>query len=104
MTPDALAYKPAGWLHDFRAILILSAVFIILPFVMPYTALANEIVGVSRQQLAADYEATRARLLAASYRYWWEVNGLITSYCDEGVFLLNTTTLQVMLSDNPAYV
>ena len=65
--------------------------------------LANEIVGAPRGQLAADYEATRARLLRAPHRYWWEVNGLIASYCDEGAFILNTTTLQVMLGENPTY-
>lgn len=65
--------------------------------------LANEIVSASRQQLAADYRATRAHLLEAPHRYWWEVNGLIASYCDEGAFILNTTTLQVMLRENPAY-
>jgi hypothetical protein len=65
--------------------------------------LASEIVGAPRAQLAADYEATRARLLAAPHRYWWEVAGLIASYCDEGAFILNTTTLQVMLRDDPAY-
>ena len=65
--------------------------------------LANEIIGAPRPELASDYEATRARLLAAPHRYWWEVKGLIASYCDEGAFILNTTTLQVMLRDNPAY-
>jgi hypothetical protein len=65
--------------------------------------LANEIVGAPRGQLAADYEATRSCLLRAPHRYWWEVNGLIASYCDEGAFILNTTTLQVMLSRDPAY-
>jgi hypothetical protein len=65
--------------------------------------LANEIVRAPRPQLAADYEATRARVLAAPHRYWWEVNGLIASYCDEGAFILNTTTLQVMLGQNQAY-
>jgi FMN phosphatase YigB (HAD superfamily) len=65
--------------------------------------LAGEIVGAPRQKLAADYEATRARLLAAPDQYWWQVNGLIASYCDEGAFILNTTTLQVMLRDDPAY-
>ncbi len=66
--------------------------------------LANEIIGAPRQQLAADYEATQARLLSAPHRYWWEVNGLIASYCDEGAFILNTTTLQVMIQDNPTYL
>jgi hypothetical protein len=65
--------------------------------------LANEIVKAPRPQLAADYQVARARLLAAPHRYWWEVNGLIASYCDEGAFILNTTTMQVMLHENPAY-
>jgi len=65
--------------------------------------LTNEIVGTPRQRLAADYQATRARLLGAPHRYWWEVNGLIASYCDEGAFILNTTTLQVMLRENAVY-
>jgi hypothetical protein len=65
--------------------------------------LANEIIGAPRQKLAADYQSTRTRLLRAPHRYWWEVNGLIASYCDEGAFILNTTTLQVMLHEDPAY-
>jgi hypothetical protein len=70
--------------------------------------LATEIIRAPRPhkmrlQLASDYDATRARLLGAPHRYWWEVNGLVASYCDEGAFILNTTTLQVMLRDNPAY-
>ena len=66
--------------------------------------LANEIVGAPRDTLAADYQATRARLLRAPHRYWWKVNGLVASYCNEGAFILNTTTLQVMLRENPAYL
>ncbi len=65
--------------------------------------LAGEFLGVPRLRLAEEYEATRARLLDAPSGYWWEVNGCITSYCDEGAFILNTTTLQVMLRENPAY-
>lgn len=75
--------------------------------------LATDIIGAPsshgalphpvRQQLAAVYDATQAQLLAAPHRYWWEVNGLVASYCDEGAFILNTTTLQVMLRNNPAY-
>jgi hypothetical protein len=65
--------------------------------------LANEILHVSFTQLAAEYEATQARLLKAPHLYWWEVNGLVASYCDEGAFILNTTTLQVMLRDNATY-
>ena len=65
--------------------------------------LAKEIVGAPREMLAADYQATRERLLRAPHRHWWEVNGLVASYCNEGAFILNTTTLQVMLQENPAY-
>jgi hypothetical protein len=65
--------------------------------------LAGEILHVPFPQLAAEYEGTQARLLEAPHRYWWEVNGLIASYCDEGAFILNTTTLQVLLRDNAAY-
>jgi len=65
--------------------------------------LAKEILNAPRETLAADYQATRARLLRTPHRYWWEVNGLVASYCDEGAFILNTTTLQVMLRENPAY-
>ncbi|MFN2167280.1 MAG: hypothetical protein ACK2U9_13575, partial [Anaerolineae bacterium] len=53
--------------------------------------------------MAADYVATQARLLAAPERYWWEVNGLVATYCDEGAFILNTTTMQVMLRDDAEY-
>jgi hypothetical protein len=65
--------------------------------------LAKEIVHVPRQRLAADYSSTRALLLRAPHRFWWEVNGLIASYCDEGAFILNTTTMQVMLREDPDY-
>jgi hypothetical protein len=65
--------------------------------------LATEIIDVSRDLLFTDYETTRARLLACPHRYWWEVNGLVASYCDEGAFILNTTTLQTMLRETPAY-
>jgi hypothetical protein len=66
--------------------------------------LADEILNAPFETLTADYQATRARLLRAPHRYWWEVNGLVASYCDEGAFIFNTTTLQVMLQENPAYV
>ncbi len=65
--------------------------------------LAHEIIGVAQDRLAADYQATQARLLRAPHRHWWEVNGLIASYCNEGAFILNTTTLLVMLRENATY-
>ncbi|NLE44795.1 MAG: hypothetical protein GX620_08750 [Chloroflexi bacterium] len=71
---------------------------------MSLTTLATEIIDAPRKQLASEYEATRARLMARPQRYCWVVNGLVASYCDEGAFILNTTTLQVMLRDNPYYL
>jgi hypothetical protein len=67
------------------------------------TTLADELLDAPRARLVREYETTQARLLEAPYRFWWEVNGLVASYCNEGAFILNTTTLQVMLSENPAY-
>jgi phosphoglycolate phosphatase-like HAD superfamily hydrolase len=66
--------------------------------------LASDIIGAPRQELAEAYDTTQASLLGAPHRYWWEVNGLIASYCDEGAFILNTTTLQTMLLENDAYL
>ena len=66
--------------------------------------LAHEIIGVAQDRLAADYQATQARLLRAPPRYWWEVNGLIASYFNEGAFILNTTTLLIMLRENDTYL
>jgi hypothetical protein len=66
--------------------------------------LANEIICAPRQELSEAYRATRARLLRAPHRHWWEVNGLNASYCDEGAFILNTTTLQAMLREKTTYL
>jgi hypothetical protein len=66
--------------------------------------LAHEIIRAPRQELAEAYDSGQARLLGAPHRFWWEVNGLVASYCDEGAFILNTTTLQVMLRENDAYL
>ena len=68
------------------------------------TALAEDILKVPRTQVARDYERAKGILLAKPHEFCWEVNGLCASYCDEGAFILNTTTLQTMLRWNPAYV
>lgn len=65
--------------------------------------LSREIIGAPRDQLDRDYRGTQACLLAAPRHYWWEVNGLIASYCNEGAFILNTTTLQMMLRQKEDY-
>jgi hypothetical protein len=41
--------------------------------------------------------------VAEPHKYWWEVNGGIASYSDEGAFITNTTTIQTMLRLNTSY-
>ncbi|HEY71767.1 MAG: hypothetical protein DRJ03_19765 [Chloroflexi bacterium] len=65
--------------------------------------LAEEILHVSLEEVEAAYQKTRARLLAAPHEHHWEVDSARVSYCDEGAFILNTVTMQTMLSGNPAY-
>ncbi|MCP4425100.1 MAG: hypothetical protein GY803_11440 [Chloroflexi bacterium] len=67
-------------------------------------SLADEIIGAPRAQLTADYQAVRACLQQNPRQYRWIVNGLVASYCDEGAFILNTTTVQTMLKEKPAYL
>jgi hypothetical protein len=66
-------------------------------------SLSEEILRAPLSQVRDDYYRTRAMLLAEPHKFWWEVNGGIASYCDEGAFILNTTTIQTMLRMNHAY-
>lgn len=43
-----------SWLLEYRSLLLLSIIFIVLPFVLPYTALANEILLFSLAAVAFD--------------------------------------------------
>lgn len=65
--------------------------------------LATEMGVAAREQLRVDYADTKAQILHEPHLYRWEVNGLVASYATEGAFILNTTTLQVMLHDNAVY-
>jgi len=65
--------------------------------------LANDILHISAEDIGRLYNRTQERLLAHPRDYAWKVNGLIASYCNEGSFILNTTTLQTMLSENRDY-
>ncbi len=65
--------------------------------------LSQEILGVPRPQLQEEYEKTRRLILSRPHEFGWEVRGLLACYSDEGAFILNTTTLQVMLKVNPLY-
>ncbi len=65
--------------------------------------LSCEILRVPRPQLEDEYEETRRLILSRPHEFGWKVRGLLASYSDEGAFILNTTTLQVMLRRNPLY-
>lgn len=65
--------------------------------------LSQEILKVPLSQVRDDYYNTRAMILAEPHKFWWEVNGGIAAYGDEGAFITNTTTIQAMLSMNSAY-
>lgn len=67
------------------------------------STLAHEILHVPVERVRADYAATRAKVLAEPHLYSWEVNGLATSYADEGAFIQNTVSLQTMLQDGGPY-
>jgi hypothetical protein len=66
-------------------------------------SLSREILKVPLARVRDDYCRTRSMILAEPHRFWWEVNGGIASYCDEGAFITNTTTIQTMLRMNDAY-
>jgi len=55
--------------------------------------LATSVLGVSRQILERDYKAVQRRLLEHPERYGWLVDGQMAAYCDEGAFILNTSTI-----------
>jgi len=65
--------------------------------------LSQEILRVPRPQLQEEYRETRGLILSRPHEFGWEVRGLLAAYGDEGAFILNTTTLQVMLKMNPLY-
>jgi hypothetical protein len=65
--------------------------------------LSREILKVPLSQVREDYSRTRAMILAEPHKYWWQVNGAIAAYCDEGAFITNTTTIQIMLRMNDSY-
>jgi hypothetical protein len=67
------------------------------------STLSQEILEVPRAEVRDTYYRTRAMLLAEPHKYWWEVNGGIASYGDEGAFITNTTTIQTMLRLNTSY-
>lgn len=66
--------------------------------------LSRDILKVPLSQVRADYYRARARIMAEPHRFWWEVNGAIAAYGDEGAFITNTTAIQTLLRSNPAYV
>ncbi len=65
--------------------------------------LSRDILKVPLSQVREDYSRIRAKIMAEPHKHWWEVNGAIAAYSDEGAFITNTTTIQVMLRTTPSY-
>ncbi len=68
------------------------------------TTLAIEILDVPIKQLTAEFAEIRQRAQANPNQYWWQVNGLVASYADEGAFILNTTSIQALLRGDERYL
>ncbi|MFQ5434650.1 MAG: hypothetical protein ACE5FD_07220 [Anaerolineae bacterium] len=66
--------------------------------------LADEILEVPLSHLTTEFEQVRRRAKAQPHLYRWVVNGLTASYADEGAFILNTTSVQVLLRENEKYL
>ena len=68
-----------------------------------FSYLATSVLGVSSRMLERDYRAVQRRLLEHPARHGWIIGGQMAAYCDEGAFILNTTTMQELLGTKPAY-
>lgn len=65
--------------------------------------LATEVLGIRENRLERDYQEAQSHLLAHPERYGWMVNGQVAAFCDEGAFILNTVTMQELLSSVAGY-
>jgi histidinol phosphatase-like enzyme len=70
---------------------------------LAFDTLSKEILNVPKERVRKDYKNTKQKILAKPYKYTWKVNGISACYSDEGAFVLNTVTIQEMLSKNKFY-
>ena len=70
---------------------------------LAFDTLSKEILKVPKEIIKKDYYETQHKILTFPHKYTWKVNGLSACYCNEGAFVLNTVTLQEMLSSNKFY-
>lgn len=63
-------------------------------------SLAGEILQVPYSLLADEYDSTQRLILDDAHAHGWWVNGAMASYCDEGPFILHTSTLQFLLDES----
>jgi hypothetical protein len=65
--------------------------------------LADTILGEDLAEVEVAYAHAAAKIRSSPHQYGWRVNGLLTSFADEGAFILHTVTLQTMLVQNARY-
>jgi hypothetical protein len=65
--------------------------------------LAESILGADFGEVQAAYSSAARRVRASAHEYGWRVNGLLTSYADEGAFIFHTVALQTMLAEDEGY-
>jgi len=70
---------------------------------LAFDTLSKEILKIPREKVSKDYQNTKQKILAKPYKYTWKVNGISACYSNEGAFVLNTVTIQEMLSKNKFY-
>jgi hypothetical protein len=70
---------------------------------LAFDTLSKEILNVPKEKVRKDYKNTKQKILAKPYKYTWKVNGISACYSNEGAFVLNTVTIQEMLSKNKFY-
>jgi len=70
---------------------------------LAFDILSKEILKVPKEIIKKDYYEIQHKILTFPHKYTWKVNGLSACYCNEGAFVLNTVTIQEMLSSNKFY-
>ncbi len=70
---------------------------------LAFDTLSKEILKVPKEIIKKDYYEIQHKILTFPHKHTWKVNGLSACYSNEGAFVLNTVTIQEMLSRNEFY-
>ena len=70
---------------------------------LAFDTLSKEILKVPKEIIKKDYYKIQHKILTFPHKFTWKVNGISACYSNEGAFVLNTVTIQEMLSNNKFY-